>query len=148
MSSLVYGLDTCVRRSFWESVQEDALFLLWNILCILISKRELCFLFVVLECLYLIHLGGAGRGGVRKKIRSGVKVGTCVRVCACVTAVNRIKDGDKTAQVCVCVRTVAYATAVTRPALSFRQYLPQTCIQQISVCQSHECTKSALACLN
>lgn len=64
MSSLVYGLDTCVRRSFWESVQEDALFLLWNILCILISKRKLCFLFVVLECLYLIHLGGAG--GVQK----------------------------------------------------------------------------------
>lgn len=145
MSSLVYGLDTCVRRSFWESVQEDALFLLWNILCILISKWELCFLFVVLECLYLIHLGGAGGC---KKIRSGVKVGACVRVCACVTAVNRIKDGDKTAQVCVCVRTVAYAKAVTRPALSFRQYLPQTCIQQISVCQSHECTKSALACLN
>lgn len=43
----------------------------------LISKRELCFLFVVLECLYLIHLGGAGGC---KKIRSGVKVGACVCV--------------------------------------------------------------------
>lgn len=61
------------EEEFWESVQEDALFLLWNILCILISKRELCFLFVVLECLYLIHLGGAA--AVVQKMRSGVKVG-------------------------------------------------------------------------
>ena len=34
------------KEEMWESVQEDALFLLWNILSLLISKQELCsFLF-------------------------------------------------------------------------------------------------------
>lgn len=48
MSSLVYGLDICVcKEEMWESVQEDALFLLWNILSLLISKQELC-LFLLL----------------------------------------------------------------------------------------------------
>lgn len=35
------------KEEMWESVQEDALFLLWNILSLLISKQELC-LFLLL----------------------------------------------------------------------------------------------------
>lgn len=41
------------KEEMWESVQEDALFLLWNILSLLIPKQELClflFLFLLVVC--------------------------------------------------------------------------------------------------
>lgn len=59
------------EEEFWESVQEDALFLLWNILCILISKQKL-FSFC---CSWMSIFNRSGRGGGMQKMRSGVKVG-------------------------------------------------------------------------
>lgn len=35
------------KEEMWESVQEDALFLLWNILCLLVSKQELCLILLL-----------------------------------------------------------------------------------------------------
>lgn len=39
---VLYMVWIHVCEEIWESVQEDALFLLWNILSLLISKQELC----------------------------------------------------------------------------------------------------------
>lgn len=46
----------------WESVQEDALFLLWNILSSLIPKQELCFFLLFLSVAWWRRWRGGGGG--------------------------------------------------------------------------------------
>lgn len=43
------------KEEMWESVPEDALFLLWNILCLLFIQAGIMFVSFLVECLYLIQ---------------------------------------------------------------------------------------------
>lgn len=55
----------------WESVQEDALFLLWNILSSLIPKQELCLFLLFLSVVCRRRCSGGGWGLLGPPCRSG-----------------------------------------------------------------------------
>lgn len=101
------------KEDMWESVQEDALFLLWNILSLLISKQELCLFFCcgwmpVFNQLEEMQKCGQGVEYVREK-----RLPVLVRPCASV-GIQWLKHGN----FIVNVHTAAFSTAMTSTAQS------------------------------